>query len=74
MRKITIMALVLVLCMGAIGVGYASWTDEINIAADVETGSVDIEVGSTFSGTYVYKDLDTHALVVFGPIPRQRHK
>jgi len=69
MRKITIMALVLVLCLGAIGVGYASWTDEIIITGDVETGSVDIEVGSIFSGTYVYKDLDTHELVVFGPNP-----
>ncbi len=69
MRKITILALVLVLCLGAIGVGYASWTDEIDINGDVETGTVDLEVGTVWSGTYFYKDLDTHELVVFGPNP-----
>lgn len=69
MKKITILALVLVLCLGAIGVGYAKWTDEININGTVETGTVDLEVGSIWSGVYVYKNLDTHELVVYQPNP-----
>jgi hypothetical protein len=69
MKKMTVVALVLVLCLAALGVGYANWTDEIVIEGTADTGSVDIEVGAFFSGTYVYKNLDTDALVVYGPNP-----
>ena len=69
MKKLIILALVLVLCLGAIGVGYAKWTDEIEIKGKVETGTVDINVGSIFSGTYVYKNVCTHELEMYGPNP-----
>ncbi len=62
MKKITILAMVLVLCLGAIGVGYAAWTDEVQIDGTVTTGSVDLEV-VRYSGTFIYKDLETDAQV-----------
>lgn len=69
MKKIAILALVLVVCLSALGVGYAKWTDEIVIDGKVETGTVDINVGTIFSGTYVYKNTVTHELEVYGPNP-----
>jgi hypothetical protein len=61
MKRITILALVLVLCLGAIGVGYANWTDEIDINGDVETGTVDLSVKG-YMGGYCYKNLTTHGM------------
>lgn len=69
MKKITILALVLVLCLASLGVGYAKWTDDIKIAGTVETGSVVIERTGFYSGTYVYKHLPTHELVKSAPFP-----
>jgi hypothetical protein len=40
MKKILIMCLTLVLALGALGVGYASWTDTVYIDGTVNTGSV----------------------------------
>ena len=68
MKKITIPALVLVVCLAALGVGYAKWTDDINIKGKVHTGSVDLVVDN-YSGTYVYKDLETHDLIYSYPAP-----
>ncbi len=54
MKKLTIVALVLVLCLAAVGIGYAKWTDAINVSATVKTGNVDLNVVS-YSGTWVWK-------------------
>jgi hypothetical protein len=62
MRKIGLLCLTLVLALGALGVGYAHWTDTITIEGTVNTGSVDINV-EYYSGTDVYKDLGTEGVV-----------
>jgi hypothetical protein len=43
MRKIGLIILVLVLALGATGIGYAAWTDEIVVEGDVSTGNVCLE-------------------------------
>jgi len=40
MKKIGLLCLALVLALGALGVGYASWTDQITINGSVSTGEV----------------------------------
>jgi hypothetical protein len=62
MRKIGLLSLALVLALGALGVGYAHWTDTITIQGTVNTGSVNINV-EYYSGTDIYKDLDTDGMV-----------
>jgi hypothetical protein len=54
MKKIGLFCLALVLALGALGVGYASWTDTIFIDGTVNTGSVDIEV-IEYSGMWMWK-------------------
>ena len=44
----------LVMALGALGVGYAMWSDTVTIDGTVKTGSVDIVV-EELSSTYVYK-------------------
>jgi hypothetical protein len=63
MKKIGLLCLALVLALGALGVGYAHWIDTIYIEGTVNTGSVDINV-EYYSGTDIYKDLDTEGIVV----------
>jgi hypothetical protein len=53
-KKIGLLALALVLSLGAIGVGYASWTDQIFVTGTVNTGSVNLEIVE-LSSTYVVK-------------------
>jgi hypothetical protein len=53
-KKIGLLALALVLALGALGVGYAAWTDTIFITGTVETGSVDLEIIDT-SNTWILK-------------------
>jgi hypothetical protein len=62
MKKIGLLSLALVLALGALGVGYAHWTDTICIEGTVNTGSVDINV-EYYSGTDIYKDLRTDGIV-----------
>jgi hypothetical protein len=57
MKKIAIMALAVVLALGALGVGYALWYQDIIISGTVNTGTVNISVCNP-SGTLVYKDID----------------
>jgi hypothetical protein len=64
MKKIGLLSLTLVMVLGALGIGYAHWTDTITIEGTVCTGSVDINV-VYLSGSDVYKDLDTDALVYY---------
>jgi hypothetical protein len=63
-KKIGLLALALVLALGALGVGYAMWTDTITIHGTVETGSVDINV-EYYSGTDIYKDLSSDNLTTY---------
>jgi hypothetical protein len=63
-KKIGLLSLALVLALGALGVGYAMWTDTITIHGTVNTGSVDINV-DYYSGTYIYKDLTTDNLTTY---------
>jgi len=58
MKKIGLLILSLVFALGAVGVGYAMWSDTVWIDGGVNTGCVDIEVDSV-SGTWVYKVLAT---------------
>jgi len=64
MKKIGLLALAIVMALGALGVGYAAWTDSIAINGTVNTGNVDINA-DYFSGTDIYKDTDTDATVVY---------
>jgi predicted ribosomally synthesized peptide with SipW-like signal peptide len=48
------MLLALVLALGALGVGYAAWTDTVTIDGTVNTGDVDIVVES-YSGMWMWK-------------------
>jgi hypothetical protein len=64
MKKIGFLVLAVVLAIGTLGVGYASWTDTIEIDGTVNTGSVDVDV-VYFSGTTIYKDLTTDDMVLY---------
>jgi hypothetical protein len=64
MRKIGLLSLTLVVVLGALGIGYAHWTDTITINGRVCTGSVDINA-VYFSGSDVYKDLLTDDIVTY---------
>jgi len=55
--------LVLVLALGALGIGYAAWTDTITIDGTVNTGTVDVVV-IDYSGTYVWKISDSPYIYV----------
>lgn len=57
----------LVLALGALGVGYALWWDEVTIEGIVHTGNVEISIVD-LSETYVYKDLVTRGIVM-SPTP-----
>jgi len=54
MKKIGLLALALIMALGALGIGYAAWTDTINITGTVETGSVSLDIVDC-SNTWVYK-------------------
>jgi hypothetical protein len=54
MKKIGLLMLTLVIALGALGIGYAAWTDQIDITGTVDTGSLNIDV-TGYSGTWVYK-------------------
>jgi hypothetical protein len=63
MRKIGFICLAVVLAMGALGVGYAMWWDEVKIEGTVNTGSVEISINAT-SDTYVYKNTTSGDMVM----------
>jgi len=43
MKKIGLLGMVLVLCLAAVGAGYAMWSETLNISGTVGTGNVDVE-------------------------------
>jgi hypothetical protein len=49
MKKIGLLSLALILALGALGVGYATWTDTVSVTGTVYTGTV--EVGILDTGT-----------------------
>jgi hypothetical protein len=51
------LALAMVLVLGAMGVGFAKWSETIVVTGSVSTGDVSIELEHV-SGTWVYKMLD----------------
>lgn len=57
MKKIGILAIVLVLCLAAVSVGYAGFTHRIHIEGIVDTAELNVECVE-LSGTYVYKVVD----------------
>ena len=57
MKRIGLLALALVLALGALGVGYAAWTDQVTIEGTVKTGTLSLDVVG-YSGTHVYKTAD----------------
>jgi predicted ribosomally synthesized peptide with SipW-like signal peptide len=64
MKKIGLLALTLIIALGALGIGYAAWTDQVTVTGTVNTGSVDIGV-TDFSGTWVWKvPTAAHEIVV----------
>ena len=63
MRKIGLIAMALVLALGALGVGFAAWTDTIIIEGQVNTGDVSLEIIG-ISHTDVYKDHATDECVM----------
>jgi len=71
--KVGIFMLALVFAIGAMGAAFASWTDQVSIEGQVNTGSLGYEVCG-FSETWVYKvvgvydDLPLGALVN-SPVP-----
>jgi predicted ribosomally synthesized peptide with SipW-like signal peptide len=57
MKKIGLIMMALVVTLGALGVGYAAWTDTVTINGTVTTGSLDIKVVNQ-SNTWVWKVID----------------
>jgi predicted ribosomally synthesized peptide with SipW-like signal peptide len=64
MKKIGLLCLALVLALGALGVGYAAWTDTITISGTVNTGTLNIDP-VLFSSTYIYKDTDNETMAYY---------
>lgn len=63
MKKIGLLCLALVLALGALGVGYAMWWDEVTIEGTVNTGNVEISIEG-LSETYVYKNVTSREIVM----------
>lgn len=54
LKRIGLLALALVVALGALGVAYSAWTDSVYINGTVQTGTVDVNVIQCTS-TFVYK-------------------
>jgi len=54
LKRIGLLALALVIALGALGVGYAAWTDSVCVTGTVNTGTLDIDICGC-SSTFVYK-------------------
>ena len=52
--KVWVLFLVLVIALAGVGVGFAHWSDTVNISGTVTTGDVDIDIAKV-SSTWVYK-------------------
>jgi len=54
LKRIGLLALALVIALGAMGVGYAAWTDSVYVTGTVNTGTLNINVLQSIS-MFVYK-------------------
>jgi len=54
LKRIGVLAFAMVIALGAMGVGYAAWTDSVYLEGTVYTGSLDINIIGC-SSTFVYK-------------------
>ncbi len=54
LKRIGVLALALVIALGALGVAYTAWTDSVYIDGTVYTGTLDIDIVGV-SSTFVYK-------------------
>ncbi|MFO7995916.1 MAG: SipW-dependent-type signal peptide-containing protein [Dehalococcoidia bacterium] len=63
MKKLGLLSLALVLALGALGIGYAAWTDQVTIEGTVTTGTLSLQA-IAYSGTQVFKMEDGGALKV----------
>ena len=64
MKKIGLLCLALVLALGALGVGYAHWTDTVYINQIVETGSVKVGVYGVATDPVEYEEKDVCQVTV----------
>jgi hypothetical protein len=55
LKRMGLLALALVLALGALGVAYAAWTDSVYINSAVETGTLDADILGV-SSTFAYKN------------------
>jgi hypothetical protein len=62
LKRIGLLALALVISLGAMGVAYSAWTDEIYIDSTVYTGTLNIDVRAV-SSTFAYKVPGAQGLV-----------
>ena len=46
MKKIGIFVLVAVIALGALGIGYAAWTQSLNIKGTVETANFEVDMNN----------------------------
>jgi len=53
-KKAGMLALAMLIALGALGVSYAAWTDSVYIEGTVNTGTLDIDICGV-SSTFVYK-------------------
>jgi hypothetical protein len=54
LKRIGLLAIALVLALGALGVAYAAWSDTITVTGTVYTGTIGFDIRGV-SSTYVYK-------------------
>jgi len=54
LKRIGVLALALLIALGALGTAYAAWTDTVYIGGTVNTGTLDIDIAGV-SSTFVYK-------------------
>lgn len=66
LKRIGLLALALVLALGALGVAHAAWTDSVYVKGTVNLGTLDINLIDD-SSTFVYKDPVTKDIIIEYP-------
>ena len=75
MKKVTLIALALVLCLGAIGIGYTKWFDRLEISGTIYTGELDAQLsaGPSWDSEPVEKDFSSINCTVDEQNPKLLH-
>lgn len=68
MKRIGLLALALVLALGALGVGYAMWSDEVVVEGTVDTGTVRIGIVKAVATLDQTKDVATVDITFEDPL------